>query len=97
MARYVLANSLDGLRLGKPHEQDLNRRLFGPFLKQCRKALCLAHQLRAVHIRSYYDPAGIKIIVKRLSLSEEFRAEQNIVCPEQHAHMLGISDGHRYF
>ena len=70
-----VCKQLYSLRLGKAHEQRVDVLLDRPLLQQRRKRV---RRLAGILIAGHDDPAGIEIIVQRLALPQEFRAENDI-------------------
>ena len=77
-----VGEQLDGLRLGEAHEQRINVFLDGALLQQRRELVRGLRQARVAQIRAHNDAARVQIVVKRLALAQELRAEDDVLAAE---------------
>ena len=95
-----IGEQLHGLRLGEAHVQRVDVLLDGSLLQQPREHLGRPHQPGVLDIRAHNDPAGVEVVVERLALPQEFRAEEDVVAVEllpdagREAHGDGGLDDH---
>ncbi len=75
-SQVCVGKKLDCLCLRKAHEQGIDLRLERAFLQQSGE---LFRFCPGAGIAAHDDPAGIKIVIKSLRLSEELRTEEDIV------------------
>ena len=92
-----VGEQFDGLRLCEAHEQRFNVFLDGAFLQQRRKLVRGLRQARVAQIRAHDDAARVQIVVKRLALAQELRAENDVPAVKLRPNGFGIAHGNRGF
>lgn len=77
--KLVISKQLNCFCLGKAHEQGINVFLDCTFLKQFSKSVCSFYQTSIIYIRANDNTARIQVVIQCLALTQELRAEDNVV------------------
>ena len=78
-SQISISKQLNRFCFGKAHEQSVNVFLDCTFLKQFSKSVCRFYKTSVFYIRTDDDTRGIKVIVQSLALTQELRAEDNVI------------------
>ena len=74
-----VGKQLHGFCFGQPHEQSINVFFYRTFLQQRGKFTCSLVKAHVAFGTANDDAARVKIVVKSLALTQEFRREYNVV------------------
>ena len=77
-----VGEQLNCLCLSKAHEQSVNVLFNCAFLQEFCKSVCCLYQSSIIHIGANDNAGRIKVIVQSLTLTQELRAEDDIVAVE---------------
>ena len=78
-SQISISKQLNCFCLGKAHEQGINVFLDCTFLKQFSKSVCSFYQTSIIYIRANDNTARIQVVIQCLALTQELRAEDNVV------------------
>ena len=74
-----IGKQLNSLSLRESHKQRINVFLDCAFLQEFSKNMCSLHQTGVFYIRTNNDTARIQVVVQSLTLTQELRAEDNVI------------------
>ncbi len=77
-----VGKQLNCLCLSKAHEQSVDIFLNSTFLQKFCESVCCLYQSSIIHVGSDDDTGRIKVIIQSLALTQELRAEDDIVAVE---------------
>ena len=92
-----VGEQLDGLGLGKAHEERINVLLDGPLLQQCRKFVGGCDKVRILRVGADDDAGRVEVVIQGLGLPQKFRAEQDVPAAEPFPHRHRVAHGNRRF
>ena len=92
-----VGEQLDGLGLGKAHEERINVLLDGPLLQQRRKLVGGCNKVRIFGVGADDDAGRVEVVIQGLGLPQKFRAEQDVPAAEPFPHRHRVAHGNRRF
>ena len=90
-----VGEQLDSLSLSEAHKQGINIFLNSTFLQEFRKSVCRLYQTSIIYIGTYNDTGRIKVIIQSFALTQEFRAENDIVAVELLTNTCSVTNRNR--
>ena len=90
-----VGKQFDRLSLSEAHEQRVNTFLDGTFLQEFCEGVCCFYQTSIVHIGANNNARRIKVIIQSLALTQELRAEDDIVAVELLTNTCSVTNRNR--
>ena len=81
-SQICIGEQLNSLCLGEAHEQSVDVLLDSTFLQQTSELVCCLNQTLIVQISANDDTRRIQVIIESLGLTQELRAEDDILAVE---------------
>ena len=96
-SQISISKQLNCFSLSESHEQRINVFLDCTFLKQLSKNMCSLHQTGVFYIRANDDTARIQVVIQCLALTQELRAEDNVIAVIFFTDACSEANGNRRF
>ena len=77
-----VGEQLNSFSLCESHKQGIDILLDSTFLQKFSKSVCCLHQSSIIHVGTNNDTGRIKVVVQSLTLTQKFRAKNDVVTVE---------------